>query len=150
MPEESPIALKSESANTPTEINSTDNILWTKVIPRTNRVTLILSFLLVFGLDLWILITSPSLFPFWAMMLANFAAFMLFFYLENFIFYSKFANIKSKLDPFILTLIILRNGVFILNYIPLIQLLGLAIWVGASIPAILAYLLLLWFRSKKS
>jgi hypothetical protein len=150
MSDDTPIILQINPTETQSSSNSSDNRLWIKIIPGTNRVFLILSLLLVFGLDLIILISSPSLFPFWAMMLANLVASLTFFYFENFLFYKKYAHTKSKLDLYILILIIIRNLVFILNYIPLIQLLGLAIWTGFSIPYLLAYCLILWFRSKKS
>jgi len=56
------------------------NSIWTKIIPRTNMVFMIISLLLVFGLDLLIIISSPSLRPFWYMMLAVMGVFLVFFF----------------------------------------------------------------------
>lgn len=104
--------------------------LWTKGIARTNNVFMVISLVLVFGLDLLILISSPSLAPYWYMMLGVLAAFAIFYCLENFVFRKKFANTTSALDKWISLIIVLRNIVFLLNFIPLIQLLGLALLGG--------------------
>ena len=115
---------KSNMVPTPPTGNSTS--LWAKGIPRTNKVFMIISLVLVFGLDFFIAISSPDLRSFWYMMLAVFAVFAVFFCLENFIFRKKFANTTSSLDKWISMIIVIRNLVFLLNFIPFIQLLGLA------------------------
>src|SRR3989344_1875320 len=121
---------------------SNQNTIWTKGIPRTNMVFMVISLLLVFGLDLLIIISSPSLSPFWFIMLGVLAVFAIFFYLENFVFRRKFANTTSVLDKWISIIIVLRNIVFILNFIPVIQLLGLAI-IGGFVGLILTFFA--WF-----
>lgn len=73
------------------------NVIWTKGIFWTNAVSMIISLLLVFGLDLFIVISSPSLLYYWYMMLAVLGVFLFFFFLENG-FRKKFANHKSSLD----------------------------------------------------
>ncbi|MSU54477.1 MAG: hypothetical protein EXS48_01375 [Candidatus Staskawiczbacteria bacterium] len=108
-------------------VKSNQNTIWTKGIPRTNMVFMIISLLLVFGLDLLIIISSPELSPFWFVMLGVLAVFAVFVYLENFIFSKKFAGTTSALDKWITIIICIRNVIFVLNFIPLIQLLGLAI-----------------------
>lgn len=127
----SPIPITSSvvpNMSTPHSGNSTS--LWAKGIPRTNKVFMIISLVLVFGLDLFIVISSPGLRSFWYMMLGVFAMFAVFFCLENFVFRKKFANTTSSLDEWILMIIVIRNLIFLLNFIPFIQLLGLALLSG--------------------
>jgi hypothetical protein len=104
--------------------------MWAKGIPRTNNVFMVISLLLVFGLDLLILISSPSLAPYWYMMLGVLAAFVIFYCLENFVFRKRFFGTTSRLDKWISLIIVLRNIIFLLNFVPLIQLLGLALLGG--------------------
>ena len=123
----SPIPIASSvllNMSTPSIGNSTS--LWAKGIPKTNKVFMIISLLLVFGLDLFIAISSPDLKGFWYMMLAVFAVFAVFFCLENFVFSKKFANTTFSIDKWISFVVVIRNLLFILNFIPFIQLLGLA------------------------
>jgi hypothetical protein len=109
--------------------------LWAKAIPRTNWAFMVTSLLLVFGLDLLILLVSPSLWPFWAEMLTVLGVFVIFFCLENFLFKKKFSGTKSHLDPWISTIISVRNIIFLLNFIPFIQLLGMSL-IGAFVMAV--------------
>jgi hypothetical protein len=109
-----------------TVLTNTQNTIWSKGIPRTNNVFIIISLLLVFGLDLFIIISDSSLLSFWYMMLGVLALFSVFFYFENFVFRKKFANTTSALDKWISMVVGIRNLIFLLNFIPFIQLLGLA------------------------
>ena len=109
---------------------ATTNTIWAKGIPRTNTVFMIISLVLVFGLDLLIVISSPSLFPLWYVMLGILAVFALFYYLENFVFHKKFADSTSPLDKWISVIIVARNLIFLLNFVPVIQLLGIALLGG--------------------
>lgn len=104
--------------------------LWTNGIRRTNKVFMIISLIFVFGVDLLILISSPSLAPYWFMMLGVLVLFVIFYYLENLVFRKRFSNTSSHLDKWILSVVVLRNIVFLLNFIPLIQLLGLGLLGG--------------------
>ncbi len=104
--------------------------IWAKGIPRTNWAFMIISLLLVFGLDLSILFSSFDLMQYWIVMLIVFGVFAFFFLLENYLFSKKFANTKSGLDPWIFAIIAVRNVVFVLNFIPLIQLLGIMLLGG--------------------
>jgi hypothetical protein len=104
--------------------------IWGKGIPRTNWTFMVISLLLVFGLDLLILFSSPSLWPFWAEMLIVFVIFAIFFCLENYIFSKKFSDTKSHLDPWISGIIVARNLIFLLNFVPFIQILGMALVAG--------------------
>lgn len=142
-----------QPVTTPTE-NSTSvtttstNNIWTKVIPSTNKIFMVLSVLLVFGLDLMILISSPGLLNFWIEMLVVFGVFIIFFRLENYLFKSKFANTKSALDPWVVLLVIVRNFVIFLNFIPLIQILGEIIGFFLIIPYLIVYSILISRRFK--
>lgn len=142
-----------QSAVTPVE-NSTVlpstpiNKIWTKGIPTINLTFMIISVLLVFGLDLMILISQFNLLPFWIMMLVAFGLFVVFFGVENYLLKNKFANTKSALDPWLVALIIVRNCVFILNFIPLIQLIGAGIGGIAVVPYTIVYAILIFIRSK--
>ncbi len=91
---------------------------------------MVISLIFVFGLDLLILISSPSLALFWYMMLGVLAVFAIFYCLENFVFRKQFAGTTSHLDKWITLVIILRNIVFLLNFVPFIQLLGIALLGG--------------------
>lgn len=138
VPVQSATALNEKVSMSPTVTGST---IWTKGIPRTNKVFMIVSLVLVFGLDLFIIISSPSLVSYWYIMLGVLAVFAVFFCLENFIFRKRFANTKSVLDPWILGIIVVRNLIFLLNFIPLIQILGAMLLAGfflAIIPAALS------------
>ncbi len=104
--------------------------LWSKVIPRTNWVFMIISLLLVFGLDLVIVFSDTSLMSFWIAMLVVLGVFAIFFVLENYRFRKRFTNTRSAIDPWIVAVIIIRNIVFVLNFIPLIQVIGLALLGG--------------------
>jgi len=90
-----------------------------------NLVFFLISAALIFILDLSILISSPDLAPFWYMMLLVFGIFEIFFILENFTFRKKFANSTQPVDTGIMTLIVIRDIIFVLNFIPFIQLLGM-------------------------
>lgn len=130
------------------------NKKWTKVIPRTNLIFMVISVLFVFGLDLLILIPSLSsetnLLPFWIEMLIVFGLFVAFFLLENFLFKKRFANSKSALDPWFVSLIIVRNIVIFLNFIPFIQLLGMLIGGYVIIPYLLLYAIFVFRRFKSA
>jgi len=124
------------------------NTIWTKGIPRTNIGFGIVSLLLVFGLDLMIIISSPGLKSFWYLMLGVLAVFAVFFYLENFVFSKKFANSTSNLDNWIVVVVVIRNLIFLLNFIPFIQLVGLAgiVYVGWIIGLIYCGLIIARFN----
>ena len=72
-------------------------------------------------------------------MLIVFGIFAVFFCLENYVFSKKFSDTKSALDPWISGIIVVRNLVFLLNFIPFIQILGMMLLGGflAIIPSAL-------------
>lgn len=120
--------------------------IWAKGIPRTNYGFMVVSLLLVFGLDLFVIISSPDLKEFWYVMLIVLAVFTCFLCIENFVFSKRLASTKSGLDKWISMVIVIRNLIFLLNFIPFIQLLGLAaIFFGGWI-ILLAYIILMVSR----
>jgi len=122
------------------------NTIWTKGIPQTNLIFGLLSLLLVFGVDLYAVISNPDLSFFWFIMLIIFGVFAIFFYLENVVFCKKFANSTSKLDIWISLVIVIRNVLFLLNFIPIIQLFGLIGIVSVGWVIGLVYLFLIIAR----
>lgn len=127
---------------------STNNIIWAKEIPRTNKVFLIFFLLLVFGVDLMIILNSPDLFGFWVIMLVLFVGFCVFFYIENYIFSKKLTASRSSLDSWIFLVVILRNLLFLLNFILFIQLLGLIGLPTAGSGLLVAYIVLIVLRMR--
>ncbi|MDP3697017.1 MAG: hypothetical protein Q8R55_03210 [Candidatus Taylorbacteria bacterium] len=127
---------------------SIENKTWSKSIPRINIGFLVISLLLVFGLDLTILVSSPDLAGFYIVMLVVLIIFGMFFYRENRILNKRFAHSHSTLDAWITTLIVIRNIVFVLNFIPLIQLAGAVALVYGGIPYLMIYSILLYKRQK--
>jgi len=127
-----------------------NNRLWLKVIPIINIVSLVISIALVFGLDLVILISSPMLYPFWIEMLIVFVISLVFIYYENSVYKHKYSNSFSKLDGFIVALVVIRNIVFVLNFIPFIQIIGAIAAIFGIIPYLIIYLILLSQRKKAS
>lgn len=125
-----------------------ENTTWSKGIPRINTGFMMVSLLLVFGLDLVILINEPDLFPFYAAMLAVLGIFSVFLYRENRVLNKRFASSSSTLDKWLVTLVVIRDIVFVLNFIPFIQILGGAALVFGGIPYLAVYFILLSKRAK--
>ena len=129
------------------------NKKWTKVIPILNKICLVISLLLLFGLDLYILLTAGSgdfltqdaLFRIWIIMLAVFSVFLVLFYLENFSFKKSFADSKSRLDNWIIVVVVIRNLLVLGSSTPFIHFL---VWFmgWVIIPLMLIYLLLILKR----
>jgi len=124
-----------------------ENTIWSKRIPRTNMGFMIVSLLLVFGLDLAFIINEPDLISFWVAMLVVLCIFGIFFYCENYVFKKRFSSSQSKLDTWISVLAVIRNLVFVLNFIPYIQILGGIVLVFGGIPYIIIYGILIKKRS---
>jgi hypothetical protein len=114
-------------------VTQSKSIIWTKSIPVFNTIFMVISVLLVFGLDLFILIQSPALVGFWVEMLIVFAIFAIFYCFENFVLRKRFANTRSSLDIWLMFIIVGRNIIFVLNFIPLIQIFGFLFLVGPLI-----------------
>ena len=125
------------------------NKIWAKVIPRTNNNFLVFYLILVFGVDLVIILNIPELISFWAFMLAVFASFGVFYYLENYKFGKKLAvRGQSSLDVWIFVTVVLRNTLLLLNFIPVIQVLGFSLLPTAGLGLLLAYITLVVLRMR--
>jgi len=120
-----------------------ENKIWSKSIPGTNIGFMVVSLLLVFVLDLGILIASPGLWGFYVAMLIVISIFAGFFYFEKNVLKKRFLLSHSKLDSWFFGLVILRNLVFLLNFIPLIQIAGGMALVFGGIPYIIIYCIIL-------
>ena len=126
----------------------TGNKYWAKYIFRTNKWLMILSLILFLGLDVVILVMSPDLFIFWAVMAVVMLIFWQFYRYENSTLNERFANSDSKLDSRFVALVVLRDIVFVLNFIPFIQLLGAGALVVGCIPYLIIYFNMLRARNE--
>jgi len=126
----------------------THNKIWTKYIPWSNRVFMVLSLALFLLLDLYILFDNPSLLMFWLAMLVVMIIFLIIYRYENVRLKKQFSNSKSKLDPWLLTLVAIRNIVFVLNFIPYIQIIGGVALIFGIVPYLIVYFILIKSRSK--
>ena len=141
-----PLSFTTNSPN----VVGVENTTWSKRIPRTNLGFMAVSLLFVFGLDLIILINETDLWPFFVAMLVVLSIFVVFYFIENYVLKKKFSTSRSRLDTWIVVLILVRNIVFVLNFIPGIQILGGAVLVFGGIPFLIIYGLLLSSRSKNT
>jgi hypothetical protein len=124
--------------------------LWNRYIPRTNNIFLGIDLALVFILDLAIIINSPELKPFWYAMLFVLVIQLVFWSIENY-----YLSPKLKTQPttastqFFYIFSLLKNILFLLNYIPLVQIIG---WIGgvfAGPVIVVGYIVTLWFQFKR-
>lgn len=122
------------------------NKVWTKTIPNTNLNTMRGCLVLVFTLDLALVIASPPLIGYWFMMIGVLVLFGIFIYLESYIFAKNFANTTSFVDYILYFLITIRNLLFVINCIPVIQLLGLYGLFLTSFTWLPVYVLFLFIR----
>ena len=129
----------------------TDNIKWTKVIPRINKIFTILSvgvFVVVvlnFG-GLGVFTSDLAVFAF--AMLGTIIVIGIINYFETFELAKRYVNSHSKLDTWFIVLVVLRNLVLFLSVIPGIQLIGMAAMVFGGIPYLIAYSSMLRARNK--
>ena len=124
---------------------SRENSKWAKFIPGTNRNTLMGALALFIFVDTPILFAAPDLAAFWFEMLAVLVVFYGFYCYENYTA-RHFKLSESKLDVWVESLVSLRNMVVILNFIPFIQILGIACIIFGGVPFLVAYAALIYFR----
>lgn len=125
------------------------NVIWTKRIPYLNRISAVISVLLVFTLDLYIVTNERSLREFWYMMLGVLGIFTVFYFLENVVFRHFLTNTAStSLDKWMMGIVMYRNFVFVLNTIPYVQLAGLAALYITGIPFLILYSIVIALRLK--
>jgi len=123
--------------------------LWRTTIPKSNTGSLrfAIGFFLIVDTTILVL-TGFSLFMFWAAMLAVIAIMWAFVHYENKVLSPRYMSSTSKLDKWISALIGLRNAIFFLNLIPVIQVLGFTLLVWGGIPYLLSYILIIQARNK--
>lgn len=136
-------------ASAPAVPKIAENKIW-KGIRLTNKGSLVPYLLLVFGLDLFIIITNPGLTSYWLAMLGVFAGYLVFFCIENLWLAKKFSQSSSPVDGVLATIIGLRNAAVLINFIPVIQLLGLAALFFGGAPFLLLYLILVIVRFRNA
>ncbi len=122
------------------------NPYWDARIPKANKSSMLTSLFLFFGLDLYILIIAPDLFPYWLAMLAVMLIFGAFYYYENHVLAHAFRYSESRWDSWLHTLVTQRNATFVLSLIPLIQILGMLVMLVLGIPYLIAYTLMVRAR----
>lgn len=131
-----------------TGLSITTNGYWSKIIPWLNITSFLVTVGLILGVDVPILISEPSLAPFFFAMLAVLAVSMLFYTFENFTLKKRYErSVASRQDATFLAIIIIRNIIFVLNCIPYIQLLGFAGIFFCSIPFVVIYAVLIIKRN---
>jgi len=121
-------------------------IYWGGLLNKTNKIFMVICIGMLFTVDLAILISQPELAPFWFIMIGCTVLFGFFYVLENVYFSNKFAGTQSDLDAWIYLLVFLRNIVFVLCVIPLIQILGGLALVAGGLPYLLVYVILITKR----
>lgn len=137
------------TAAVPAVSKAVENKVW-KGIRLTNKGSLVPYLALVFGVDLIIIITNPSLTSYWLAMLGVFAGFLVFFCIENLWLAKKFSQSSSPVDGVLATVIGLRNAVVLANFIPVVQILGIVALSAAGIPFLILYLILVIVRFRIS
>jgi hypothetical protein len=132
----------------------THNRYWTKSIPWANRGFMATSLILLLGVDLYILVTDSmglgmeTMVFFYRAMFIPMAIFVGFYFYENRILSVKFSNSKSKLDIWFTILVAVRDYIFILSFIPFIQILAFAVLVKGAVPYLIAYYFMMRARNR--
>jgi hypothetical protein len=131
-----------------------DNKYWSKWIPGTNKIFMLFSFLVMFVVNPFIIVTDAleigtgtALF-FYGIMFIPLVIFGIFYRYENNKLSNQFGNTRSGTDPLFLILVVIRNIVFGLNFVPIIQITGAGALVFGIIPYLLIYIFLVRFRNK--
>lgn len=131
-----------------------DNKYWSKWIPGTNKLFMLLSLLVMFVVHPFIIVTDAlgigtetALF-FYGVMFIPLVIFGIFYRYENNKLSNQFGSTRSGTDPWFLILIVIRNIVFGLNFVPFIQIIGAGALVLGIIPYLLIYYFLFRARNK--
>lgn len=121
-----------------------------KLIPKINSFFKIISIALVFVLDIVILISEPALWPFWVEMLVVFVLLLIFINYEYNFVRKKASSSSPFLDSVFVALVIVRNLVLFLNFIPFIQIIGAIATIFGIVPYLIIYSALIYIRKKIS
>ena len=132
------------------------NKYWSKWIPLANKIFIGIALFIFFGVDLFILVTDSMdlgtgiviMIFFYGIMFIPMLVFYGFYRYENQKLADKYLTSSSKIDPWILVMVSIRDIVFILSVIPFIQILGMAALVFEGIPYLIVYYFLLRARSR--
>ncbi len=131
-----------------------DNKYWSKWIPVTNKIFMLLSLLVMFVVHPFIIVTDAlgigtetALF-FYGIMFIPLVIFGIFYRYENNKLSNQFGSTRSGTDLWLLILIVIRNIVFGLNFVPFIQIIGAGALVLGIIPYLLIYYFLVRSRNK--
>ncbi|MDO8269059.1 MAG: hypothetical protein Q7T54_00095 [Candidatus Levybacteria bacterium] len=126
-----------------------NNKTWTVLIPAINKSIFIISLLVLCLIDIPYLVKVPSLFIFFIPMVISILLFVVFLYIENDLKQS-YKNSRSLLDILFVVLITIRNILFFLNVLPVIQILGIFAVGVLCIPYIIIYVFAIHRRDKAS
>jgi len=131
-----------------------ENKYWSKWIPAVNRLFLLGVLVMMFVVNIFILITDSlglgfeTMIVFYGIMLIPTAVFVSFYFYEKRTLADKYTESNSRLDPWLLTLITIRNIAFVASVIPFIQIIGMVALVFGGVPYLIVYYFMLRTRNK--
>ena len=131
-----------------------ENKYWSKWIPGANKIFMLLSLLVMFVVHPFIINTDALGFGneialfFYGIMFIPLVIFGIFYRYENNKLSNQFESTRSGTDPWLLILIVIRNIVFGLNFVPYIQILGIMALFFGGVPYLIIYYFLLRARNK--
>jgi len=131
-----------------------DNKYWSKWIPGTNKIFMLLSLLVMFVVHPFIIVTdalgigTENALSFYSIMFIPLIIFGSFYRYENNKLSNQFGSTMSGTDQWLLILIVIRNIVFGLNFVPFIQIIGAGVLVLGITPYLLIYNSLVRARNK--
>lgn len=149
-------ALISQAPVTPSSMDSelVENKYWLKWIPAVNRLFLLGVLVLMFVVNVFVLITDSlglgfeTMIFFYGIMLVPTAVFVSFYFYEESTLAERYQTSNSKLDPWLLVLILIRNIAFLASVIPFVQILGMIALIFGGIPYLIIYFFMLSSRNK--
>lgn len=127
---------------------------WSRWILVVNTIFLSAVIILMFIVNVYILVTDSLrlgleiMITFYGIMLVPTAIFVSVYFYEKKILSKKYKESNSKLDPWFLVLILVRNIAFVLSVIPFIQVVGTAALVVGGVPYIIIYYFMIRARNK--
>jgi len=131
-----------------------ENKYWSKWIPVANKLSLYGVLVMMFGVNLFILVINPLdldtdiMVICYGIMLVPTAIFLSFYFYEKRILANKYRGSNSRLDPWLLALITIRNIAFVASVIPFVQIIGTLVLVFGCIPYLIAHFFMFGARNK--
>jgi hypothetical protein len=138
------------SPNEPAVVNQ----YWIKWVPAINKFFLIVVLFLMLAINPFILLTDSlglgfeTMIFFFGIMLLPTIIFVAFYYYEKSKLVPNYQYSSSKLDPWFLVLIFIRNTAFVASVIPFVQILGMAALIFGGIPYLIVYYFMVRSRNK--